>query len=120
MSYDDYTKVAEVGDIPVGRGIGVTVSGIEIAVFNTDGEYYALNNRCSHQHAPLCKAGEEKINAEYTWTKTRGSVNLEENTITCPWHLWEWDLESGEHEVSGQRISTFDVKVDGDDILIQI
>jgi len=118
---DEYTKVAEVGEIPEGRGIGVDVGGIEIAVFNVgDGEYYAISNRCSHQQAPLCKAGEEKINAEHTWTKTRGGVNTEECTVSCPWHLWTWDLETGVNEASGQRIATFDVAVDGEDILVRI
>ncbi|MDY6765549.1 MAG: Rieske 2Fe-2S domain-containing protein, partial [Halobacteria archaeon] len=66
-----YQKVAEVGDIEPGRGIGVDVNGIEVAVFNVDGDYYAISNRCAHQKAPLSKAGEEKINADHTWTKTR-------------------------------------------------
>lgn len=116
----EYTKVAEVGDIPNGRGIGVEVDGIEVAVFNADGEYYALSNRCAHQRAPLCKAGETKINAEHTWTETRGSVDVDNCTVSCPWHLWEWDLETGRHEVSGQRIATFDTRVDGEEILVRI
>ena len=127
MSGDDtpdlaeFTKVAEVGEIPEGRGIGVSVDGVEIAVFNVgDGDYYAISNRCSHQQAPLCKAGEEKINAEHTWTKTRGGVNKEECTVSCPWHLWTWDLETGVNEASGQRIGTFDCTVDGGDILVRI
>ena len=116
-----FTKVAEVGDIEEGRGIGVDVDGIEIAVFNVgDGDYYAISNRCSHQQAPLCKAGEAKINPENTWTQTRGSVNTEECTVSCPWHLWKWDLETGVNEASGQRIGTFDCVVDGDEILVRI
>ena len=118
---DDYTKVAEVGEIPEGRGIGVDVDGIEIAVFNVgDGDYYAISNRCSHQQAPLYKAGEEKINAEHTWTQTRGGVNTEECTVSCPWHLWTWDLETGTNEASGQRIGTFDCVVDDGDVLVRI
>ena len=118
---DAYTKVAEVSDVPEGRGIGVDVDGIEIAVFNCgDGEFYAISNRCSHQQAPLWKAGEEKINAEHTWTQTRGGVNTEECTVSCPWHLWTWDLETGTNEASGQRIGTFDVEVRGEDVLVRI
>ncbi|MGM0605286.1 MAG: Rieske (2Fe-2S) protein [Halobacteriota archaeon] len=117
---DEYTKVAEVGDVPTARGIGVEVDGIEIALFNLEGEYYALNNRCAHQRAPLCKAGEEKINAEHTWTETRGRVDPDEKTVSCPWHLWEWNLEDGRNEVTGRRISTFDVRVEDGDILVRI
>jgi nitrite reductase/ring-hydroxylating ferredoxin subunit len=41
-------------------------------------------------------------------------------TVACPWHLWEWDLESGEHAASGQRIGTFDTAVDDGDVYVRI
>lgn len=112
---DDYTKVASVEGIPRGRGIVVNVNGIEIAIFNVKGEFYALSNRRPHQNAPLYKAGEEKINAEHTWTKSRGGISEEELSASCPWHLWGLGIESGEHEVSGKCTGTFDAEaVDGD------
>ncbi|QLG29920.1 Rieske 2Fe-2S domain-containing protein (plasmid) [Halorarum halophilum] len=117
---DDYTKVASFTDIPRGSGIGVNVNGIEIAVFNADGELLAISNRCPHQNAPLYKAGDEKINAEHTWTDTRGGVNEEEATVSCPWHLWEMDLETGKHEVSGKCIGTFDVEISDGDVYVQV
>lgn len=117
---DDFTTVATTDELPPGGALGVTIDGIEVAVFNANGEYYAMSNRCSHQQAPLCNAGEEKVNADHTWTKTRGKVNEDECTVTCPWHLWEWDLESGEHEASGQRIGTFDAKAEDGDVLVRI
>lgn len=117
---DEFTKVATTDEIPAGRGIGVSVNGIEIAVFNADDEYHAISNRCAHQQAPLCKAGETKINAEDTWTGARGGVNVEDGTVACPWHLWSWDLETGEHEPSGKRIGTFDCVVDDGDVFVRI
>jgi nitrite reductase (NADH) small subunit len=115
-----FTKVATVDEIAAGEGEGYTVKGIEIAVFNLDGDFYAISNRCAHQRAPLHKAGDRKINAEDTWTEKRGGVNVEDCTVSCPWHLWEWDLESGVHEASGKRIGTFDCVVDGEDVLVRI
>lgn len=115
-----YTKIAEVNDIPVGRGVGVSIDGIEIAVFNTGDEFYAISNRCAHQQAPLCRAGEEKINADHTWTETRGGVDVETKTVSCPWHLWSWSLETGEHKPSGKRIGTFDCKTQDGDVLVKI
>ncbi|MFC6722925.1 Rieske (2Fe-2S) protein [Halobium palmae] len=117
---DTYTKVASVDDVPRGRGIAVDVDGIEIVVFNVKGEFHALSNRCPHQGAPLYKAGEEKINAEDTWTDSRGGVNEDEVTVSCPWHLWELDIESGEHEVSGKCIGTFDAEVADGDVYVRI
>jgi nitrite reductase (NADH) small subunit len=117
---DEYTKVAAVDDIEVNRGIAVDVNGIEIAIFNVEGEFYGISNRCSHQNGPMCKAGEAKINAEETWTKSRGGVNPDDCTVACPWHLWEWDLETGTHEASGERIATFDVAVRDEDIFVRV
>lgn len=117
---DSFTKVADADDIPHGQGIGVDVNGIEIAIFNAGGEFYAISNRCAHQQAPLCRAGDRKINAEHTWTETRGGVNEGACSVSCPWHLWEWDLETGKHEASGKRIGTFDVKVVEDDVYVRI
>ncbi|MFB6361301.1 MAG: Rieske (2Fe-2S) protein [Halobacteriales archaeon] len=124
MTGDDdrygFRKVADSEEIPDGRGIGVEIDGIEIAVFNAGGEYFAISNRCAHQSAPLCKAGERKINAEHTWTETRGGVNVEAKTVSCPWHLWTWDLETGQNEASGSRIATFECRVEDGDVLVRI
>ena len=117
---DEYVKAARTEDIPKGRGIAVNIDGIEVAVFNASGDFHAISNRCAHQHAPMCNAGEEKINADHTWTKTRGKVNAEECTVTCPWHLWKWDLETGENEPSGQKIATFDVAVEDGSVFVRI
>jgi nitrite reductase (NADH) small subunit len=117
---DDFTKVAATEKIPEGKGIGVSVDGIEIAVFNGGDDFYAISNRCAHQQAPLCKAGDEKINAADTWTGKRGGVDVEEKTVACPWHLWSWDLETGEHEPSGKRIGIFDCTVSDGDVFVRI
>ncbi|MFD1600455.1 Rieske (2Fe-2S) protein [Halobellus rarus] len=117
---DGYSRVASVGEVPRGRGIAVDVDGIEIAVFNVEGEFHAISNRCPHQGAPLYKAGEKKINAEDTWTESRGGVNEDDLTVSCPWHLWELDIESGEHEVSGKCIGTFDAKVVDGEVFVRI
>jgi nitrite reductase (NADH) small subunit len=106
---DGYVRVAEADSVAPGRGMGIEVDGIELAVFNVDGEYYALSNRCPHQRAPLCKVGEPKINGDKCWTETRGGFTGQP-AVTCPWHLWEINLETGEHETSGKRIATFDVR----------
>jgi nitrite reductase (NADH) small subunit len=41
-------------------------------------------------------------------------------TVACPWHLWEWDLETGTHGASGQRIGTFDTEVANRSVFVRI
>jgi len=120
MTNNEYTKVAEVGELKPGEGLGIELNGIEIALFNVDGEYYALNNRCAHQRAPLCKVGQKKINGDKCWTDRLGSTDSGAPSISCPWHLWEWNLDTGENPVTGMQIGTFDVKVNDGDILVRV
>jgi len=47
--------VATVDDIPPGKRMLVNVRGREIGIFNVDGEYLAISNRCPHEGASLCK-----------------------------------------------------------------
>jgi len=116
---DEYTRVAAADELEPGTGTGVVVDGIEVALFNVDGEFHATSNRCPHQRAPLCKVGERKINGEKCWNETRGGFT-DAPAVACPWHLWEIDLETGEHAASGKRVGVFDVKVENGDVLVSI
>lgn len=117
---DGFRKVAQADELEPGRGMGIDVGGIEVALFNIEGEFYAISNRCPHQRAPLCQVGEKKINGEKCWTDTRGGTDEKVPAIACPWHLWEINLKTGEHVVSGKRIGAFDVKVEDGDVLVRI
>lgn len=119
MPGDDFRPVASTDQLEPGQGMGVDVDGIEIALFYVDGDYHAISNRCAHQQAPLCRVGEPKINGEKCWTSTRGGVDDDELAVSCPWHLWEWDLQSGEHEVSGKRIGSFDTAVEDGTVYVR-
>ncbi|MCE2559810.1 MAG: Rieske 2Fe-2S domain-containing protein [Acidobacteria bacterium] len=47
--------VAEASEIESGGRKIVTVAGRSIGVFNLDGEFFALRNRCPHQAGRLCE-----------------------------------------------------------------
>ena len=86
--------VAAVGEIPPGGRKLVTIRGREIGVFNLDGEFYALVNRCPHQGAALC-TGEIFSRLE---APQPGEYRLscKEAVIRCPWHCWEFDIRTGQ------------------------
>ena len=96
--------VATVGEIAPGGRKLVTVRGRPIAIFNLDGNYFGLLNRCPHQGGPMC---EGKITGlvqasepgKYLYSK-RGEV------IRCPWHAWEFDIRTGQSYCEPGRIST--------------
>ena len=49
-----YHVVSLIDDLPPGGRKVVEVNGRGIVVFNVDGEFFALLNRCPHQGAGLC------------------------------------------------------------------
>ena len=97
-----YVKVALVSDLPERRGRRVSVKGEEIALWRVDGKFYALQNVCSHQHFSVLHQG-----------------ILSGTTVACPMHGWTYSLETGIAEAGNGRIKIFDVRVEGNDILVE-
>lgn len=60
----------------------VYLDGKQVALFNVDGQLYALSNRCTHARGPLSE-GEIEHDGE-------------DCTVTCPWHYAKFDLTSGQ------------------------
>ena len=85
--------VARTSEIPSGERLIVTVRGHSIGVFNVNGEFYALLNRCPHQHAELCKGPLQGDVA----SDRPGELRFDAGTrlIRCPWHGWEFDIKTG-------------------------
>lgn len=87
--------VGSINDLPPGAKRVVTVRGIEIGIFNIDGDLYALPNRCTHQWGPLCQgalAATVEARADTGWQLQWAR---EGRIIVCPWHSLEFDVTTG-------------------------
>lgn len=73
-----YVPVASVGDVPPGWVLKIVSGGREIALANRDGEYFALDNSCTHAGGPLAH--------------NRLSPDC---TVECSWHNSVFDLRTG-------------------------
>ena len=99
----EFVKVASLSDLAPGSALTVEVNGKEIALFNVGGTVYATDNTCLHQGGPL------------------GEGSLEGEVVTCPWHLWEYNVRTGEKLGAGSlRVATYPVKVEGSDIKVAV
>ena len=96
-------KVAEKKDLPAGSAIPVEVNGKEIALFNVDDKYYAIDNACTHVGGSLAE----------------GSVDG--NEVTCPLHGATFDITSGKvtGEPAEDDVKGYNVIVEGEDIKIE-
>jgi nitrite reductase/ring-hydroxylating ferredoxin subunit len=104
--------VATVREIPTGKRKIVEVAGRSIGIFNVDGAFYALRNRCPHQGGPLCQGrlGGSVISSkpgEYEYVRD-GEI------LRCPWHGWEFDLKTGQSwfDPARIRVKTYEVTVE--------
>ena len=99
----NWTRIADVGDCPRGRGIECLAGERLVALFNVEGNYYALDGVCPHQGGPLAKGC------------------LDGATVSCPWHGWQFDVVSGQHKTSRTVVQrAFPVRIEGRDVLIDL
>jgi nitrite reductase/ring-hydroxylating ferredoxin subunit len=103
--------VAAVAEVPPGARKLVEVEGRKIALFNVDGEYFAVLDRCPHQGGSLCKGQligliESKEPGVYSYSRAQ-------QIVRCPWHGWEFDLRTGQSQVdpSSIRVRPYPVEV---------
>jgi nitrite reductase/ring-hydroxylating ferredoxin subunit len=98
-----FVKVAAAKDVAPGQGKVVEAGGREIALFNVGGTFHAIDNTCKHRGGSL------------------GEGELDGTVVTCPLHAWTYDVTSGEcFDDPACGIQTFPVKIEGDDVLIEI
>lgn len=118
------TEIGSVEDFPENKGRNVNIDGIDIAVFNIDGEFYGIHNLCPHKRLPLHKVGEdrypERPGEEDLKAMKKGIIDSEKPSIRCPWHYLEFDLEDGYNEVRNMNIATYDVEVSDGKVYVDI
>jgi 3-phenylpropionate/trans-cinnamate dioxygenase ferredoxin subunit len=111
--------VARAADLPPSSRQVVTVGEHEIGIFNLNGSYYALLNRCPHRAGPLCHG---RLRPMITSTDV-GQVNYarEGEVLKCPWHQWEFDIRSGQALYDTRlRARTYQVVQEGDDVVLYL
>jgi len=74
----------------------------QVAIFMIDEQLYAVSNICPHQHAPVISEG-----------------YIEDCTITCPLHGWVYDLRTGKALGGNGRLKTYEIYLDGDDVMLE-
>lgn len=74
-----------------------------IVVHTEGGEFRAFNARCPHQDQSLAEA------------------SLEGNVLTCPAHLWQFDVSTGDGvNPTGCRLHGYACKVEEDQVLVDV
>jgi nitrite reductase (NADH) small subunit len=99
----ELVEIARTGDLPVGRMKAYDVAGRRIALYHTASGFYATDNTCPHRGGPLSEG------------------DLMGDEITCPWHLWGFDLATGRCAGNPEiSVTTHEVRLDGDRVLVRL
>ena len=98
-----FRKVASLSSLPPGTLTQIEAGEESIALCNAGGQVHALDGVCPHAGGPI------------------GQGALHGTTIVCPWHAWEYDCVTGEHDRNPRvRLEKFAVRIEGDDILLDL
>ena len=111
-------RLASIDDLPEGDMKNYQVQDIEILIAKIGGKYYATQNKCPHFGGELSKG------------KLEGSI------VTCPRHGSQFNLTDGsvvrwlkgtglissigKTLKSPQKLITYSVKIEGQDIMVEI
>jgi nitrite reductase/ring-hydroxylating ferredoxin subunit len=99
----NFVRVCKTTEVKSGCGKSVEINGKPIAVFNVDGNFYAINEVCGHRGGPLSEG------------------ELDGKTVICPWHGWRYDVTTGANElVPDLPTQKYEVKIEGDDVLVDV
>ena len=96
-------RIASVSEIPEGSGKELVAGGRVVALYHVDGEFFALDGVCPHAGGPL------------------GQGTVDGCVVTCPWHGWQFDVRSGQHQTAASLCHvSFPVKVEDGAIFVDV
>jgi 3-phenylpropionate/trans-cinnamate dioxygenase ferredoxin subunit len=100
----EFITVAAKSAIPPGGKLLAEVDGRQIAVFNVDGEFFAIDDVCTHDGGPLAEG------------------DLLGHEIRCPRHGARFDVRTGKALClpAIEPVASHPVLIQGDDVMVAL
>ena len=99
----DFVEAARLNEVPVGTGTTVTVADKAVALFNVDGQIYAIDDICPHAGSSL------------------GNGKLDGRIVTCRSHGMKIDVITGRFPASeGFGVASYPVMILAGKILVAL
>ena len=112
--------VGQVSEFPETGRLVIELDGVEVGVFRRNGQFSAYENVCPHMGGPVCQGKnigrvEERIADDKT---SRGfAFSPDRTNIVCPWHGYEFDIATGQHQGNPRmRLRPVKIEIVEDDI----
>jgi nitrite reductase/ring-hydroxylating ferredoxin subunit len=119
---DSLHRAASLEEIDTGDRLLVEIAGLEIVLFNLDGEIHAIGNYCVHQSGPLGEGFVSgTISADVNGDGWEYSYECDGEFVSCPWHGWQFDIKTGEHLSDDEnRIPTFETVIRDGEVYVEL
>ena len=104
-------------ELPPGTSTTVKAFGTTVAVFNVKGQVFALSNHCPHHGGPLCHG---RISVAVLPSQPyEYRYGREGRVLICPWHGWEFDIESGRTIFDpAVRVKIYEARIEEGEIVL--
>ena len=105
----EFIKVGKTADIAPGKPLIYDFDYDTIVIFQVGDSYYCIEDVCSHQEVELSTG---RVECDAITDRCR---------VECPKHGSWFDLKTGEalNMPAVSPVKTFEVKIEGDDILVE-
>lgn len=114
----DWHDIGSLADVERQGRVVARVGGREIGVVRdpVSGELHGVRNRCPHSGAPLCLGSVVDRAAGRPGQYERSGRAV----LRCPWHGWEYDLETGKCADDERiRAAVYPVRVEDGRVLVR-
>jgi len=100
----DFVAALQSSELPEGSMAAVDPKGVHILLSRLGGQVYAVAGTCTHEEADLSLG-----------------FKIEER-VTCPLHLSQFDLRTGDvlNSPATEPLKTFNVKIEGETIFVEV
>jgi nitrite reductase/ring-hydroxylating ferredoxin subunit len=95
----------KVSEITPGKMIKISVDGKDILVANIDGDFFAMDDSCTHSGSSLSEG------------------NLDGCIVTCGWHKAEFDCKTGKlvkFPAKINNLGTYNVTVESENVFLEM
>lgn len=112
--------LGELNDFPDGHFRIIEVEGDEIGVYRRGAKLYAVRNLCPHRGAPICKG--EVRGTMLPSEPGQYTAGLDGRILHCPWHRWEFDLETGRSPfgIDKRRLITYAIQIQRSRVVLHV
>jgi nitrite reductase (NADH) small subunit len=115
-------RAGRIDDFVDGRRAMIQIDGHEVFVFEREGRFFAFENVCRHMGGPVGEGvliGKVVSVLDENRAHLRDEFSTDEIHLVCPWHGWEYDIETGECAANRRlRLRRFEAVIRGGEVYV--